>query len=114
MSASAEPVVPPGPPLRQRRWVPVLVLALLMVGIVSGGYLTSDALGEAGGETVAVSSSVNVTALPGWELADRFEGPTGIRLTKGGASTLAAEGRRLLRFLASDADTHDVRFAALD
>jgi hypothetical protein len=36
------------------------------------------------------------------------------RLTKGGASTLAAEGRRLLRFLASDADTHDVRFAALD
>ncbi|HZA85633.1 MAG TPA: hypothetical protein VE466_02040, partial [Acidimicrobiales bacterium] len=36
------------------------------------------------------------------------------RLTKGGASTLATEGRRLLRFLASDADTHDVRLAALD
>jgi Winged helix DNA-binding domain len=36
------------------------------------------------------------------------------RLTKRAASTLAAEGRRLLRFLASDADTHDVRFAALD
>jgi hypothetical protein len=36
------------------------------------------------------------------------------RLTKGGASTLATEGRRLLRFLARDADTHDVRFAALD
>jgi hypothetical protein len=97
MSASAEPVAPPGPPLRQRRWVPVLVLALLMVGIVSGGYLTSDALGEAGGETVAVRSSVNVTALPGWELADRFEGPTGIRLTKGGASLDVAS----LRFTGS-------------
>jgi hypothetical protein len=36
------------------------------------------------------------------------------RLTKGGAARLATEGRRLLRFLASDADTHDVRFAALD
>jgi hypothetical protein len=86
MSASLEPVRLPAPPLRQRRWTPVLVLAVLMVGIVSGGYLTSDALGEAGGDTVLVSSSVTVTALPGWEVADRFEGPTGVRLTKGGAS----------------------------
>jgi hypothetical protein len=86
MSASVEPVPLPAPPLRQRRWVPVLVLAVLIVGIVSGGYLTSDALGEAGGDTVVVSSSVTVTALPGWELADRFQGPTGVRLSTGGAS----------------------------
>jgi hypothetical protein len=86
MSASVEPVPLPAPPLRQRRWVPVLVVAVLLVGIVSGGYVTADALGGVGGETVVVSSSVTVTALPGWELADRFEGPTGIRLTKGGAS----------------------------
>jgi hypothetical protein len=57
-----------------------------LVGIVSGGYVTADALGGVGGETVVVSPSVTVTALPGWELAERFEGPTGIRLTKGGAS----------------------------
>ena len=86
MSASVEPVPFPAAPLRQRRWVPVLVLAALMVGIVSGGYLTSDALGQAGGERVVVSSSVTVTALPGWELADRFRGPTGARLSKGSAS----------------------------
>lgn len=86
MSASVDPVPLPAPPLRQRRWVPVLVVAALLVGIVSGGYVTSDALGGVGGETVVVSSSVTVTALPGWELADRFEGPTGIRLTNGGAS----------------------------
>ena len=86
MSASVEPVPLPAPPLRQRRWVPVLVVAALLVGIVSGGYVTSDALGGVGGQTVVVSSSVTVTALPGWELADRFEDPTGIRLTKGGAS----------------------------
>lgn len=86
MSASVEPISLPAPPLRHRRWIPVLVLAALIVGIVSGGYLTSDALGKAGGDTVVVSSSVTVTALPGWELADRFEGPTGVRLSKGGAS----------------------------
>ncbi len=86
MSARVEPVPLPAPPLRERRWGPVLVVAVLLVGIVSGGYLTADALGGVGGETVVVSSSVSVTALPGWELADRFEGPTGIRLTKGGAS----------------------------
>ena len=27
---------------------------------------------------------------------------------------LSAEGRRFLRFLLTDAETHDVRFAALD
>jgi hypothetical protein len=85
MSARVEPVRLPGPPL-QRRWIPVLALAAIIVGIVSGGYLTSDALGEADGDTVVVSSSVRVMALPGWELADRFEGPTGVRLSKGGAS----------------------------
>jgi hypothetical protein len=86
MSASVEPVPLPAPPLRPRRWVPVLVLAAVMIGIVSGGYLTSDALGKAGGETVVVSPSVTVTALPGWELADRFTDPTGVRLSKGSAS----------------------------
>ena len=86
MSASVEPVRLPAPPLRQRRWVPVLVLAVLIVGIVSGGYVTSDALGRVGGETVVVSPSVSVTALPGWELAGRFQNPTGVRLSKGSAS----------------------------
>ena len=86
MSASVEPVPLPAPPLRHRRWVPVLVLAVVLVGIVSGGYVTADALGRVGGDTVVVSPSVSVTALPGWELAGRFTGPTGIRLSKGSAS----------------------------
>jgi hypothetical protein len=86
MSASVEPVPLPAPPLRQRRWVPVLVLAVVLVGIVSGGYVTADALGRVGGDTVVVSPSVSVTALPGWELAGRFTGPTGIRLSKGSSS----------------------------
>jgi hypothetical protein len=86
VSATAEPVPLPAPPLRHRRWIPVFVLAAVMLGVVSGGYLTSDALGRVGGETVAVSSSVSVTALAGWELAGRFGDPTGIRLSKGSSS----------------------------
>ena len=35
------------------------------------------------------------------------------RLTKRAESAIAAEGRRLLRFLAAEADGHDVRFAAV-
>lgn len=36
------------------------------------------------------------------------------RLTKRAAAALGVEGRRLLRFLAADADSHDVRFVAVD
>jgi hypothetical protein len=96
MSASVEPVHLPAPPRRQRRWAPVVILAVVLGGIVSGGYVTADALGRVGGDTVVVSPSVSVTALPGWELAGRFTGPTGIRLSKGSASldvaTLAFTG----------------------
>jgi hypothetical protein len=35
-------------------------------------------------------------------------------LTARARSSLAAEGRRLLRFMASDAGGHDVRFVAVD
>jgi hypothetical protein len=36
------------------------------------------------------------------------------RPTKGVAAAVAAEGRRLLRFVAAEADTYDVRLAAVD
>jgi hypothetical protein len=80
------PIPPPAPPLRQRRWIPVVVLVAVMTGVVSGGYVTSDALGETSGETVMVSASVRITPLPGWVLAERFGDPPGIRLTSGSTS----------------------------
>jgi hypothetical protein len=86
VSAGAEPVPLPAPPLDHRRWVPVLVLAVVMAAVVAGGYVTSDALGDVGDETVTVSATVRVTALPGWELAERFGDPPGIRLTSGSTS----------------------------
>jgi len=86
VSVGADPIPLPAPPLRQRRWIPVVVLVAVMTGVVSGGYVTSDALGETSGETVMVSASVQITPLPGWVLAERFGDPPGIRLTSGSTS----------------------------
>ena len=86
MSVGAGPIPLPAPPLRHRRWIPVVVLVAVMGGVVSGGYVTSDALGETTGGTVTVSASVRITPLAGWELAERFGDPPGIRLTSGSTS----------------------------
>ena len=80
------PIPLPAQPLRQRRWIPVVVLVAVMTGVVSGGYVTSDALGDTSGETVMVSASVRIRPLPGWVLAERFDDPPGIRLTSGSTS----------------------------
>jgi hypothetical protein len=86
VSAGAELAPLPAPPLRQRRWIPVVALAAVLAAVTSGGYLTSDALGEIQGGAVAVGTSVRVTPLPGWELAGRSAGPDRIRLTSGSTS----------------------------
>lgn len=86
MSVGVDPIRLPAPPLRHRRWIPVVVLVAVMAGVVSGGYVTSDALGETTGDTVTVSAFVRITPLAGWELAERFGDPPGIRLTSGSTS----------------------------
>jgi hypothetical protein len=86
VSVGVDPIPLPAPPLRHRRWIPVVVLVAVIAGVVSGGYVTSDALGETTGETVTVSASVRITPLAGWSLAERFGDPPGIRLTSGSTS----------------------------
>jgi hypothetical protein len=86
VSVGTDPITLPAPPFRQRQWIPVVVLAAVMAGVVSGGYVTSGALGETQAETVTVGASVRVTPLPGWELAERFGDPPGIRLSSGSTS----------------------------
>ena len=61
----------------------MVALAAVLAAVTSGGYLTSDALGEIQGGAVAVGTSVRVTPLPGWELAGRSADPDRIRLTSG-------------------------------
>jgi hypothetical protein len=78
---------------------------LLVVGVVSlGGLITTgeteETLAQTGVGTdpgeerrkpVVVLGGVTITPLEGWEEAERFEGPEGVRLTKG-AATLDAVG----------------------
>ena len=58
--------------------------------------------------------------LGSWRLDQRDTGGATLvvrhvdRLTKRATAAIAAEGRRFLRFLASDADSHDVRLVAVD
>jgi hypothetical protein len=86
VSAGIDAVPLPAPPLRQRRWIPVIALAALLAAVTTGGYLTSDVLGEIQGGSVAVGTSVRVTPFPGWELARRSTDPDRIRLTSGSTS----------------------------
>ena len=86
MSAAIDPAPLPAPPLRQRRWIPVVTLAAVLAAVTTGGYLTSDALGEIRGGAVAVGTSVRITPFPGWELARRSTDPDRIRLTSGSTS----------------------------
>ena len=86
MSGEADPVPLPAPPLRPRRWIPVVALAAVLAAVVSGGYLTSDALGVIRGGAVEVTASVRVTPFPGWELAGRSTDPDRVRLTSGSTS----------------------------
>jgi hypothetical protein len=81
----------PAPPPRERRWIPAIAVGALIVGVVSGGHVASGALGEAHPGAVAVGDAVEVAPQPGWELAERFEDPTGIRLTSGSATLDVAE-----------------------
>ena len=90
----------PAPPLRERRWLPTLLVAVVIVAVVSGGYVLSDALGEPAGAATTVSASVSVTPLPGWELAERFGDPPGARFTRGNASLDVAT----IPFAGSDVD----------
>ena len=99
MSAEAGSLLPP-PPLHERRWIPAITLVALIVGVVSGGHVLSDALGQARSGAVVVGDSVEIAPVPGWELAERFEDPTGIRLTSGSASLDVAE----LPFSGTDVD----------
>lgn len=99
MSAVVGPVLP-APPLRERRWIPSLLVGAVIVGVVAGGYVVDDALGELSSAPTTVSASVTVTPLPGWELAERFGDPPGARFTRGNASLDVAS----IAFTGSDLD----------
>jgi hypothetical protein len=72
------------------------------------------------GQSTAPCFTTASSVAPGGSTRDRVTGRATLvvnhleRLTRRPTATLAAEGRRLLRFVAAVADAHDVRFVAVD
>ncbi len=74
---------PESPARAERRWLPVIVLALVLAFVVFGGFVTAGVLSKPAGPPVTVAAVVRVFPLSGWELAGRFGDPPGARLTRG-------------------------------
>lgn len=71
---------------RRGRIVPTVVVALVVAGVVFGGYAVGGALSIPAGPPVEVAGVVRVQPLSGWEVTGRFEDPAGVRLTRGGGN----------------------------
>ncbi len=80
MDASARALVD-----RRALWATATVAAVMAL-VVVGGFVVADALAGPQGAPVEVAGVVRVEPLRGWELAERFTDPPGVRLTRGGAS----------------------------
>jgi hypothetical protein len=87
MSEPSAPLVEASPPelaeRRPARWWPSLVVVAVLGAVVFGGFGIGQALSQPEGPPVDVAGVVRVHPLSGWELATRFEGPAGARLSRG-------------------------------
>lgn len=85
-----------------RRWIAPLVVLLVIVAVVAGGYVVFAALAEPTGPPVGVEGVVSIQPLSGWEVAGqgRSDGHVYTRLSRGsGTLDVVAWGA------AGDADT---------
>jgi hypothetical protein len=92
------------PTVKERKWLPTLAVFVVLMVVSLGGLFAVGAAEETLTETdpgadpaasprppVVVAGGVSITPLEGWEEAERFEDPEGVRLTKG-TGTLDAAG----------------------
>ena len=82
----------PAAPRRERRVVPVLGVVAVVCSVVFGGYVVAAALSEPAGPPVQVGGVLRIAPLSGWELAQRFSDPAGVRLTRGSGNVDAFAG----------------------
>lgn len=80
---------------KERKWLPTLGVFVVLGFVSLGGLIAAGeteetlAIPDPGAEPrkpVVVLGSVSITPLEGWEEAERFQEPTGVRLTKGAGS----------------------------
>lgn len=77
------------------KWIPTIVVFLVIVFVVLGGYVIAGEPQEidvgqesAPGEPVQVTESVTVTPPAGWAVTQRYADPPGVRLTGGSGNLL--------------------------
>ncbi len=110
----------PLPPAR--RWISPLIVLLVIVAVVAGGYLVYGVLSEPAGPAVMIEGVVSVQPLSGWEVAGRggIDGHGYTRLSRGSgtldvvawdpvadAATLALAYRTALRSQLSQLQASD-------
>lgn len=84
----------PPPPGRERRWIPLIVLTLVMLFVVGGGFVVAVGLGLDEASGMGTPSSVSVgdvrfTPQPGWVVARELPAPAkGVQLTRGAGNLL--------------------------
>lgn len=71
---------------RQREPIATFLVACVMGVVVLGGYAVAGSLAEPAGPPVDVGDAIRIQPLSGWEVATRFDRPTGVRLTRGGGN----------------------------
>jgi hypothetical protein len=89
--AGAYPIPPPPP--RERRWIPPIVLSLVILFVVFGGYFVAAGVGleERSGTTPARVSvgGIRFAPEPGWVVVRNVPGTTpGVQLTRGSGNLL--------------------------
>lgn len=90
--AGAYPIPPPPPP-RERRWIPPIVLFLVILFVAFGGYFVAAGVGlEEGSGTTPASvpvGGIRFAPEPGWVLVRDVSGTTpGVQLTRGSGNLL--------------------------
>jgi hypothetical protein len=100
-SVVAAPPRPASP--KERKWLPTLAVLIVIAVVSLGGLFVVGEAGETlaegdpgtdpvvGARPVVILGNASITPLEGWEEAERFQDPDGVRLTKG-AATLDSVG----------------------
>ena len=88
MSANDEPMRPdeaPAQRVRERRWVPALLIAALLLVVAQGARTVADATAGAPGPAVTVGSAITMQPRPGWDLESTSSDPPAARFHRGPA-----------------------------
>jgi len=80
--AGAAPAVARKPMFDRQKWMPTVVVAALIAGVVLGGIGLDKVIAAPSAGVVNIGGSVTITAAPGWVRVDKGDGSSGVVLQK--------------------------------